>query len=199
MIGIFGGSFDPPHLGHLGVIKSFWKFFPESKSLILIPNYISPFKKEKGVKETDVITMLQILIEENSIPNTVVEEVEIQKKATSYTIETLEYIRLKYPTEEIFFLIGVDNIAKFSIWKEYKRILEITKLLVFDREMEDKSNLPEELIEYSNRILFMENSKVKASSSEIRGLPHSDWKLFLTPKVIEYINKEGLYGFKSPN
>ena len=180
MIGIFGGSFDPPHLGHLGVIKSFWKFFP-------VRNHAQMEERIKNLQA------------ENEKISNHLEEVEIQKKATSYTIETLEYIRLKYPTEEIFFLIGVDNIAKFSIWKEYKRILEITKLLAFDREMEDKSNLPEELIEYSNRILFMENSKVKASSSEIRGLPHSDWKLFLTPKVIEYINKEGLYGFKSPN
>jgi len=199
MIGIFGGSFDPPHLGHLGVIKSFWKFFPESNSLILIPNYISPFKKEKGVSEKDILTMLQILIEENSIPNTLVEEVEIRKKTTSYTIETLEFIRSKYPNEEIFFLIGVDNIKKFSLWKEYKRILEIAKLLVFDREIENKSDLPEELKEYSNLILFMENSKVKASSSEIRGLPYSDWNLYLTPKILEYINEEELYGFRSPN
>lgn len=199
MIGIFGGSFDPPHLGHLGVIQSFWKFFPESKSLILIPNYISPFKKEKGVSEKDILAMLKILIAENSIPNTLIEEIEIQKKTISYTIETLEFIQLKFPDEEVFFLIGADNIKSFFLWKDYGRILEIAKLLVFDRPIEDNVILPNELMAYSDRIKFMENVKVKASSSEIRKLPPIKWNLFITPKVLEYINMHELYGFRNTN
>ena len=199
MIGIYGGSFDPPHRGHLGVIKSFWKFFPESEKLILVPNFISPFKKVKGVEEESLLRMLEILIEENSLTRTIVDEIEIKKKTTSYTIETLEAIQLKYPTQDLYFIMGVDNLKKFPLWKDYEKILSIVKLFVFDREYGDTTNLPKELEKYSERIVHINNPKIKASSSEIRGLPFFEWVNYITPEVLKYIEKEGLYGYRSGN
>ena len=158
MIGIFGGSFDPPHKGHLGVIESFWKFFPESERLILVPNFISPFKKQKGVGEEKVIRMLEILILENSIPRTVIDDLEIKKKTTSYTIETLESIQSNYPNQDLYFIMGVDNLKKFPLWKEYQRILNMVRLLVFDREQADNSYLPKELEKFSERIIYINNT-----------------------------------------
>lgn len=199
MIGIYGGSFDPPHIGHLGVILHFWKTFPECSRLLLVPNYISPFKKTKGSSEENIIAMLEILIQEKSISNTVVEDVEIKKKQTSYTIETIEFIQKKYPNEELYFIIGVDNLKKFPLWKEYKRILELTKLLIFDRNLGSKSDLPQELKEFSNRIIFIDNAQIEASSSVIRDLPHHKRNAYLTNQVLHYIEKEELYGYRKTN
>ncbi len=199
MIGIYGGSFDPPHLGHLGVIEYFWKSYPESSKLLLVPNYISPFKKEKSVSEKDLLAMLEILIREKSLSNTVIEQVEINRKETSYTIETIEFIQRNYPGEALYFIIGADNLAKFPLWKDYKKILNSTYLLVFDRTLGTKSDLPEELKYFSSRIVFVENPKIDASSSEIRNLPQSEWASYLTPQVLNYINQEELYGFRKTN
>lgn len=199
MIGIYGGSFDPPHIGHLGVILHFWKTFPECNMLLLVPNYISPFKKTKGASEENIIAMLEILIQEKSISKTVVEDVEIKKKQTSYTIDTIEFIQKKYPNEELHFIIGVDNLKKFPLWKEYKRILELTKLLIFDRNLGSKSDLPQELKEFSNRIIFINNAQIEASSSVIRYLPHHKRNAYLTNQVLHYIEKEELYGYRKTN
>jgi nicotinate-nucleotide adenylyltransferase len=199
MIGIYGGSFDPPHIGHLGVIEHFWKVFPECKKLLLVPNYISPFKAEKNASEQSIIAMLEILIQENSIANTIVEDVEILKKETSYTIDTIEFIHKKYPNEELYFIIGMDNLKKFPLWKEYKRILELTRLLIFDRDLGSKSDLPPELRDFSNRIEFIDNTQIQASSSVIRDLPHQKRSAYLTNQVLQYIEKEELYGFRKTN
>lgn len=199
MIGIFGGSFDPPHKGHLGVIESFWKFFPESEMLILVPNFLSPFKKGKGVGEEKIIRMLEILLRENSIQHTVIDDLEIKKKTTSYTIETLESIQSNYPNQDLYFIMGVDNLKKFPLWKEYQRILSLVKLLIFDREQEDNSCLPKELEKFSERIMYISNSRIKASSSGIKSLPFIEWENYITSEVLKYIKKEGLYGYRSGN
>ena len=199
MIGIYGGSFDPPHIGHLGVIEHFWKVFPECKKLLLVPNYISPFKKTKGAIEENIIAMLEILIREKSILNTVVEDVEIKKKQTSFTIDTIEFIKGKFPKEELYFIIGIDNLKKFPLWKNYKRILELTRLLIFDRDLGSKSDLPQELKDFSNRIEFIDNTQIEASSSVIRDLPHQKRSAYLTNQVLQYIEKEELYGFRKTN
>jgi nicotinate-nucleotide adenylyltransferase len=189
MIGIYGGSFDPPHIGHLGVILHFWNIFPECKKLLLVPNYISPFKKTKGASEENIIAMLEILIQEKSILNTIVEDVEILKKETSYTIDTIEFIKSKFPNEELYFIIGIDNLRKFPLWKEYKKILELTKLLIFDRNLGSKSDLPQELKEFSNRIIFIDNTQIEASSSVIRDLPHQKRSAYLTKQVYAIYRK----------
>ncbi|MBK6609261.1 MAG: nicotinate (nicotinamide) nucleotide adenylyltransferase [Leptospiraceae bacterium] len=199
MIGIYGGSFDPPHIGHLGVILHFWNIFPECKKLLLVPNYISPFKKTKGASEQNIIAMLEILIQEKSILNTVVEDVEILKKETSYTIDTIEFIHEKYPNEELYFIIGIDNLKKFPLWKEYKKILESTKLLIFDRDLGNKTELSFELKEFSERIVFVDNPLIEASSSVIRDLPHHKRNAFLTNQILHYIEEEELYGFRKTN
>jgi nicotinate-nucleotide adenylyltransferase len=199
MIGIYGGSFDPPHLGHVGVIEYFWKSYPESSKLLLVPNYISPFKKEKGVGEKHLLSMLQILIDDNHIANTIIEDVEIKRKETSYTIDTIEFIQKKYPDEELYLIIGTDNLAKFPLWKDYKKILNSTHLLIFNRNLGSNGDFPPELKEFSNRIEFVNNPQIHASSSEIRNLPHEKWNLYLTPKVLEYIEQEELYGFRKTN
>ncbi|HRG45392.1 MAG TPA: nicotinate (nicotinamide) nucleotide adenylyltransferase [Leptospiraceae bacterium] len=199
MIGIYGGSFDPPHIGHLGVILHFWNTFPECKKLLLVPNYISPFKNVKGASERDIVAMLLILIQEKSILNTIVEDIEIQKKETSYTIDTIEFIHKKYPKEELYFIIGIDNLKKFPLWKEYKKILESTRLLIFDRDLGSKSDLPQELREFSDRIIFIDNRQIEASSSVIRNLPHHKRNAFLTNQILHYIEEKELYGYRKTN
>ncbi|HMV42050.1 MAG TPA: nicotinate (nicotinamide) nucleotide adenylyltransferase [Leptospiraceae bacterium] len=195
MIAIYGGSFDPPHRGHLGVIQKFWKLFPESKELLIIPNYISPFKKAKGVDEKHLLDMLSILIQENQILNTKIEEFEIRKKKPSYTIDTVLEIQNRYPKEEIQLIIGMDNLTKFSLWKDYKKILEIARLLVFDRDITDNREYPEELGIYRDRIFIVSDFKIDASSSEIREMDRTRWNEYITPEVLSYIKNEKLYGY----
>lgn len=194
MIGIYGGSFDPPHRGHLGVIENFWKSFPNCKLLLLIPNYLSPFKKTKGVEEVHILKMLSILIEECDSQKIKIEDFEIKKKEPSFTIETVVCVNQNYPNEEIYLIIGKDNLKKFSEWKDYKKILSLAKLLIFDRNIADNLDFPQELEIFRDRIQFIQNPKIDASSSEIRNMEIVKWEKYITPKVLDYIKKEKLYG-----
>jgi nicotinate-nucleotide adenylyltransferase len=189
MIALYGGSFDPPHLGHLQLVKTFWKLFPECKKLFLVPNRISPFKENKFSSQTDMIQILDLFLKDISNPNTEISWIEWEREG--YTIDTIKQFQMKFPKEEMFFLIGMDNLFNFSQWKDFESILEISKLLVFQRNSYQKE-LPEELKNFSNRIVFMENDIWEISSSQIRSNLQES-KKFLSDSIYSYLMEKKIY------
>ena len=190
MIGIFGGSFDPPHRGHAQILLHFRSQFPEGK-LILVPNYLSPLKSQKNVSPDHILNMLRLFRDDLGLPEIEIAELEISKKEKSYTIDTLQYFSGKYPEDEIYLLIGEDNFHSFHLWKDYDVILEKYKVLVFRRPGCESIAGQIELEKYNHKVFFMDNQKIDISSSEWRVNLSED---SVSHSIYQYCMENRLYG-----
>ncbi|MCE9499353.1 MAG: nicotinate (nicotinamide) nucleotide adenylyltransferase [Leptospira sp.] len=192
MIGIFGGSFDPPHKGHQEIIRKFWEKFPDAKNLLIIPNHISPLKEKKSATKKNILEMLNLMLEGFDQTKNILRKDEIENEKVSYTIDTLLRLRREFGEEEIFLLIGEDNLESFPRWKEYTKILELASLLVFRRKIENSRMIPDSIPQA--KILFMNNEIIPASSTEIRDdLRNGKINNYLPVRISDYITKERLY------
>ena len=187
-VGIFGGTFDPIHHGHLITAQSV-REIRNLDRIIFIPSFISPHKADvNSASPEHRMNMLKLAIEE--IEFFEVSDYEIKKEGISYTIETLKEFKKKY--DELQFIIGYDNIFKFHTWKNPDEIMKITKILVLKR----KSSLPPPHEDkYVKSALFVETRGIEISATDIRekvkqGMPIH----YLVPeKVKEYIYSFNLY------
>ncbi len=188
MIGIFGGSFDPPHYGHLQIIQNFTEKF--HSKLFLIPNFISPFKEKKATDPEHILEMLSLLKKEFSLDGVEILDLELKRGGVSYTYQTILEIRKMIGLEEISLLIGEDNLQSLSKWKNIEMILEMVTILVYLRPGLERVPIPHELEKFRNQIKLQENELHKASSTEFRQTKNPE---MVTPKVMEYILKYNLY------
>ncbi|MDA9729830.1 nicotinate (nicotinamide) nucleotide adenylyltransferase [SAR86 cluster bacterium] len=130
-IGIFGGSFDPIHKGHIESLKSVTKKLKLSKVLV-IPNKVSPLKDLSVASSMEKIKMLEIAFKD--LKEIEIEDYELKKEGPSFMIETLEYLGKKFGKKKHFLLIiGEDSFQSFHLWKNYQHILKMTSLLVMNR------------------------------------------------------------------
>ena len=130
-IGIFGGSFDPIHKGHIESLKSVTKKLNLSKVLV-IPNKVSPLKDLSVASSLEKIKMLEIAFKD--FKEIEIEDYELKKEGPSFMIETLQYLDKKLGKKEHFLLIiGEDSFQSFHRWKNYQHIIKMTSLLVMNR------------------------------------------------------------------
>ena len=130
-IGIFGGSFDPIHKGHIESLKSVTEKLNLSKILV-IPNKVSPLKDLSVASSLEKIKMLEIAFKD--FKEIEIEDYELKKEGPSFMIETLQYLDKKLGKKEHFLLIiGEDSFQSFHRWKNYQHIIKITSLLVMNR------------------------------------------------------------------
>lgn len=189
MFGIFGGSFDPPHLGHLHIIQSFINEY--QAKVYIVPNFLSPFKQKKGVSSENILEMLKLLKSEFSLHNAEIYDTEIKRGGISYTYQTLQEFHTKYPNEEIYLLIGEDNLESLHKWKEVETIFSLAKVLVYLRPSVKRSKIPFEIEKFQDRILIKSNPLNPASSTLFR---ESGDDNILSTLVKNYIYKNKLYG-----
>jgi nicotinate-nucleotide adenylyltransferase len=188
VIGIFGGSFDPPHYGHLQIIQNFREKF--NSRLFVIPNFISPFKEKKATDPEHILGMLSLLKQEFTLEGVDILDLELKRGGVSYTYRTILEIKEMVGLEEISLLIGEDNLQSLSKWKNIEWILETVSVLVYLRPGQKRVMIPSELENYNTRIQIQENSLNNASSTEFRQTKNPE---MVTPKVLEYIQKYNLY------
>ncbi|OHD09429.1 MAG: nicotinate (nicotinamide) nucleotide adenylyltransferase [Spirochaetes bacterium GWB1_36_13] len=184
--GLFGGSFNPVHYGHLIIAQTIQEEFKLDK-ILFMPAFINPFKQnKKSASSQDRLEMLKLALSNN--PGFEVSDYEIQKESVSYTIDTLKY--LNHQEQELFLLTGSDILPEFHLWKDYQEILKTAKLIVFYRD-ENPSHFLEK---YS---FFIPSSPVRTSisSTYIRNqiLENKSIKYLLPDPVIDYIYKKNLY------
>ncbi len=187
-VGIFGGTFDPIHHGHLITAQSVREIRDLDK-IIFIPSFISPHKADvNSASPEHRMNMLKLAVEEVDFFE--VSDYEIIKEGISYTIDTLKEFKKKY--DKLEFIIGYDNIFKFHTWKNPDEIMKTTKILVLKR----KSSLPPPHEDkYVKSALFVETRGIEISATDIRekvkqGMPIH----YLVPeKVKEYIYSFNLY------
>lgn len=187
-IGIYGGTFDPIHHGHLITAQAVRELRHLDK-IIFIPGFVSPHKT--GVKVSPPehrINMLKLAI--SGIPYFDWSDIEINRGNISYTIDTLHELKKHYNHIEL--IVGADNLETFDRWKSPEEIIKLATLLVLRRKTGNDSG---NKIKFMDRAVMLETPRIDISGTEIRdrvkrGLPVD----FLVPqKVMEYIYNLNLY------
>ena len=201
-IGVFGGSFDPVHLGHL-ILAENCRQQANLDQVLFIPCAMSPHKRD-GAHGTDRqrLEMLDLAI--GGHRDFVRSDMEIKRGGVSYTIDTLRELEESQPDSEWFFLMGADSLESFSSWKEPDEILKLAKPIVVGRpgsEIDLGSLEKNSSADYvkSLRDLSVESPLIEISSSNIRQrVAESKSIRFLVPRSIEqYIVTQKMYDAES--
>lgn len=130
MIGIFGGTFDPVHYGHLRPLLE----VREALSLDevrLIPCYIPPHRGAPGATPAQRLAMLRLALDE--APGFVIDERELQRGGPSYMVDTLQSLRDELGSEPMVFILGMDAFIKLDSWHQWQRLIELTHIVVMQR------------------------------------------------------------------
>ncbi len=185
-----GGTFNPIHYAHLFIaIESLYKFSLEK--VIFVLTNISPLKNEEAVSPFYRLRMVELAIENES--RFEVSDMEIKRGSISYTIDTLKEFKSFYGKDtEIYFLAGSDSAITLPEWKEYKKILELCKFIVFERPGFPLSLLKEDI---KRQIIVVDSLNLDISSREIRRRikEKEPIKYLLPPSVENYIIENSLY------
>ena len=193
-VGIYGGTFNPPHVGHIEAAKA---FITQAKldTLIIMPAFIPPHKQTDNlVNCDDRLEMCRLAF--GNIPNTEISDLEISRGGKSYTYLTLQ--ELASDDIELYFLCGTDMILTMDTWKNPEIIFTLAKICYIRRESDNA--ISELLIEkcgdyfqkYGADIIQINTEAIEISSSEIRA-EDGIWDRYLTANVIDYIRNQGLY------
>ena len=131
-LGIYGGTFDPVHHGHLILARDAMEILKLDR-VIFIPAAISPHKL--GTQPAPAELRLQMLAQavENE-PGFEIDESELHREGPSYTVDTMEALRARQPAARYFYLIGSDNEAKLTEWHRYEELRQMVEFVVFARE-----------------------------------------------------------------
>ena len=188
-IGVFGGTFDPPHVGHLLLAADACDALSLDR-LIFVPAGAQPFKVETPAVATPENRLEMVSLAAGDDPRYAVEDTEIRREGLSYTVDTLEEIARNNPRAELFLLIGEDTLSGFSGWKQPQRIRELATLAVMQRTGSSDSTEPR-----AKGILAMSTRRVDVSSTEIRKRLADGKSIrgFVPDPVERYIASRGLY------
>lgn len=188
-IGIFGGSFDPPHLGHL-VISEIARAALELDVVFLVPAYQPPHKPgNHPATSRERLMMTKLLVRGN--PALRVSDLELKRKGISYTVDTVKAFRKRYPGAELYLILGGDSLSQFHLWRDPAEIVKHAKLVVYKRPGSKRRRIPGS----SGRIVFLAGPAMSISSSEIRSLRRggSDIRFLVRENVRRYIKQRRLY------
>ncbi len=192
-IGVLGGTFDPPHVGHLRLAKAALDSL--SLDLVLwIPNAQNPLKKDSPTAEDATrLEMVQLMIADE--PQMAVSDIEITREGPSYMWETLDELKASHLGADFWLLLGADNLESFMRWHYPERILKIARLGVAVRPGVNRFRLMGVQAEpVQRRIDLIEMAPTDASSTAIREqLAFDEPTEHLAPAVRRYIEDHGLY------
>ncbi len=193
-LGIYGGTFSPPHKGHTEAAEAFVREMKLDK-LLIIPTFIPPHKAtSEDASPEDRLEMCRLAF--SHIPNSEISDMEIKRGGKSYTYLTLE--ELQDEGVELFFLCGTDMILTFDRWMRYEYIFKLASICYARRETDDEISLKikEKTEQYKKEgaeIFEIKHRVTEISSSEIRDSIDMSECEYLTPEVLSYIKDRGLY------
>lgn len=197
-IGIYGGTFNPPHVGHLSAARQAVALLRLDK-LLLIPDRIAPHKTlpEDSASAAQRFAMLRLAAAD--IKNAEVSDLELKRDGTSYTYLTVEALRESYPDAELVLLMGTDMFLSFHTWKEPERIWKQASLGVLYRGEKGEAGAiaaqKRTLEALGARVMLIENEITAISSTDLRRmLVFRCASPFLSRETEAYIRENGLYG-----
>lgn len=187
-VGIFGGTFDPVHLGHVIVAEQVMDELGLSH-IVFVPGGMPPHKEASSVRASaeDRFEMVEMAVEDNERFS--VDRVEVDAGKPMHSVETVGILKQKLPEDELFFISGADEVSNLLTWREPDRLLEQVVMVAATRPGYDLSRLGhlEAGLRNFDRIFPVECSRVDISASGIR-------RRMLQGKSIRYLVPEGVRG-----
>lgn len=188
-IGIFSGSFNPIHVGHL-ILANYIVEYTDIEEVWLLVSPLNPLKSEDDLSDKYVrLEMTKLALE--GYPKIKASDFEFDLPKPSYTINTLDALKVKYPEHDFTLVIGADNWAIFESWHETDKILENYKLKIYPR-LGFRIKIPDRL---KQKVEALDSPIIEVSSTFIReGIEAGkNMRPFLTKNVYDYIIEKGLY------
>jgi nicotinate-nucleotide adenylyltransferase len=190
-IGIFGGTFDPPHDGHLNAVKAS-KETLELDRVIVVPAFASPFKRYNKITEPELrLRMCELAFTESYMT---VSDFEVSRGEVTYTIDTVKHFKSLYPDDELRLIIGTDAFLSFDCWKSYKEIFKLCEIAVTARTALDMGYILDKfkfLLQYGD-IDMVKINPINISSTQIRN-NYNEHKEHIPEAVREFIKSQNLY------
>ena len=188
--GLFFGSFNPIHIGHL-IIANYMVEHSDLDEIWLIITPHNPHKLKKTLlNDHQRLTMLRLAVE--NYPNLFASNIEFALPQPNYTVNTLAYLHEKYPDRDFVLLMGQDNLASFHKWKNYQYILDYYQIFVYPR-ITDKKGLPE--IENHVSVTKIKAPIIEISATQIRNdiKQAKNVRPMLPSEVFKYIDEMNFY------
>jgi nicotinate-nucleotide adenylyltransferase len=187
-IGIFGGTFDPPHKGHIAIAEKAMRQF-SLDTIYFVPAYLPPHKlQHSSMTAKHRLTMVKMALDGHN--DFKVSTLELRRRGISYTVDTLKAFRNRFPNAILILIIGADNLEQFQSWKSPKAILQLASLAVYRRKGFNQS-LKNQNIAFQP----IKGQLLQVSSTEIRkrlmkGMTVSK---FISKSIEIYIKQYSLY------
>jgi len=189
-LGIFGGTFDPVHLGHL-VVAELTRGLLGLDRILFVPAWMSPHKQGADASPEHRLRMTGIAVEDN--PGFEVSDVEIRREGPSYTVDTLRSLcGTNPPGTEHYLLLGADSARDLESWREHEELLHRSKVVILGRPGTEIRELPGTV---AARATVLSTPLIGISSSEIRRRVRAGETIryLVTEPVERYIRSQGLY------
>lgn len=207
LLAIFGGSFDPVHLGHLAMVEQVWKHLA-CEEIILLINHQSPLKNASQVATKDRLAMLELASAD--LPYTRIDTRELWQPPPSHTLSSLQSLSKENPGKRLAFILGLDSFNQLRSWYRWQEILNYCHLIVLSRpeyQLPILGPLGELLAEHliddltlfdkypTGLIYHLATELSSISSTRVRQYLHAGQPLvdMLSPRVLHYITQQKLY------
>jgi nicotinate-nucleotide adenylyltransferase len=188
-IGVFGGTFDPPHIGHLILAADACDALRLDR-LIFVPAAAQPFKADTPAVASDSNRLAMVRLATEGEPRYAVDDTEIRRGGLSYTVDTLEEIARKNAGAELFLLIGEDTLGGFSGWKNPERIRQLATLAMMRRAESSQAKM-----RVAKGVMVISTRRIDVSATEIRDrlVAGKSIRGFVAEPVERFIAARGLY------
>ena len=196
-LGIYGGTFSPPHNGHVGAAEAFMRQISPDE-LLIIPDFLPPHKQiDNDATAQDRLEMCRLAF--SHIPNTTVSDIEIKRGGKSYTAITLT--ELSFGECELYFVCGTDMLLTLDSWYDFRRIFNLATICYVRRECDSEiselidGRVREYTEKYGAKIIPISADVIEISSSELRAriVSRENVEQYICKPVLSYIEQKGLY------
>jgi len=192
-VGLYFGSFNPIHLGHL-IIANHMLIRADLDEIWIVVTPSSPFKlNTEMIAEQHRLQMVKLAVSEN--PSIFASDVEFKLDRPSYTVDTLRILRDKFTQIEFSVILGEDNYQNLHKWKDHSEIVDNHRLLIYPRRLSSSAVVRENNIENRKAVLYTKAPMIEISSTYIREAIENkqDVQYLLPDPVISYIGNNHLY------
>jgi nicotinate-nucleotide adenylyltransferase len=196
-LGVLGGTFDPPHIGHLMLAEE--ARLALSLGRVLFVPAGDPWRKVGRELSPPEHRLAMVRLAVGADPNYAVSTLEIEREGPSYTVETLTALHEQLPADsELFFIVGQDSLADLPNWRQPQRIISLARLAVAARaawESAQADALEKEVPGISQRLVWLDMPRIDISSTAVRQRVRQGQSIrsWVPPPVEEYIRQHGLY------
>lgn len=201
-IGIYGGTFDPPHIGHVNGAKAAVKAM-ELDKLLVIPAKLPPHKELCGNSSSPEDRLKMTKLAMKGVPKAKVSDIEFSREGRSYTVDTVMEIKRLYPKAKLYLFMGTDMVMSFDRWREFETLIDNCTICGFARHEGDNSDIKKKLKslekEYGAKTHIVKADVIDISSSQLReDFSGRVGNNYVPDAVYSYIISKRLYGAK-PN